>query len=166
MAVLILMAVGIFSYNMVGTAVARFVLIDSAPEQPINFSHKIHAGDNELPCRFCHIYARRSKVSGVPSIERCMGCHKSIRKDRPEVKKLAKYWEKKEPIYWVKVHDLPDYIYFPHKRHIKAGMECQECHGDVKEMAVIRQVSSLDMGWCLACHKDRNGPTDCWECHV
>lgn len=166
MAVIILLAVGAFSYSMGGNALAKYIMVDYAPDQPIDFSHKIHTGDNEIPCRYCHIYARRSKVSGLPSIERCMGCHKSIRRDRPEIKKLTRYWENKEPISWVKVYDVPDYVYFTHKRHIKAGMKCQECHGDVQDMAKIEKVNSLTMGWCLGCHKERNGPIDCWECHV
>ncbi len=149
-------------------AVADYVFEDLAPEQPINFSHKIHAGDNEVACRFCHIYANKSKVSGVPSVERCMGCHRSVRTDSPEIQKLHKFWNNQEPVPWVKVYDLPDYIYFPHKRHVKADVACQECHGAVEEMARVRRVPRLVMGWCLGCHKSagRNGPTDCWECHV
>lgn len=145
--------------------IGAYMLPDPAPVQPINFSHKIHAGDNEIPCRFCHIYASRSRVSGVPSVQRCMGCHASVRTDSPEIKKLHQYWNEQKPIPWVKVYDLPDYIYFPHKRHVRGGVRCQECHGDVQNMARIRQVPQLVMGWCLSCHWQRNGPTDCWDCH-
>ncbi|MBI4950060.1 MAG: cytochrome c3 family protein [Deltaproteobacteria bacterium] len=140
---------------------------DRAPVQPINFSHKIHAGDNQIPCQYCHIYAERSRVSGVPNVKRCMGCHQIIKTDSPEIQKVASYWDKKEPIPWVKVYNLPDHVYFPHKRHVRAGVDCKNCHGDVASMARIEKVSSLQMGWCLSCHTKRevkNG-RDCWTCH-
>ncbi len=147
--------------------VYKYIFAENAPIQPINFSHKIHAGNNKIPCRFCHIYAYRSKVSGVPSVQRCMGCHSVVRKDSAELRKLRTYWEEKKPIPWVKIHDLPDYIYFPHKRHIRKGVKCQECHGDIASMARVERKSRLVMGWCLMCHRTRNGPTtDCWECHI
>lgn len=145
----------------------KYIFAEAAPNQPIKFSHRVHAGDNNIPCRFCHIYATRSRVSGVPSVQRCMGCHSSIRKDSPEIKKLYSYWEAKKPIPWVKIYDLPDYIYFPHNRHVNGGVKCKECHGDIEKMEKVRKVSYLVMGWCLSCHSKRNGPTDdCWECHI
>lgn len=165
-AAIIIIAVALIALSTGWQALAKYVFIDDAPDQPINFSHKKHAGDNQVPCRFCHMYAIKSKVSGVPSVQRCMGCHASIRTDSPEIKKIHKYWNAQEPIPWVKVYDLPDYIYFPHKRHVKGGVKCQECHGEVQNMAKVRRVQHLVMGWCLGCHKERNGPTDCWECHV
>ncbi len=137
------------------------------PVQPIAFSHKIHAGDNDIPCLYCHIYANKSRVAGVPSVQRCMGCHKVIKTDSPKIQKLTHYWESGEPIPWIKVHNLPDHVYFTHKRHVKAGVECQSCHGDVEEMDVIARVASLKMGWCLRCHMNeevKNGK-DCWTCH-
>lgn len=145
----------------------KYIFADVGPVQPINFSHRIHTGVNKIPCLYCHIYATRSKVSGAPSVERCMGCHSSIRKDSSEVKKLYGYWQKKQPIKWVKIHDLPDYIYFSHKRHVTKGVDCRECHGDVASMDRVKKVSDVQMGWCLYCHTERNGPTtDCWECHI
>ena len=141
---------------------------DRTPVQPIEFSHKIHAGDNQIPCLYCHIYAERSRVAGVPNVKRCMGCHSIIKTDSPEIKKLTAYWDSKEPIPWVKVHNLPDYVYFPHKRHVKAGRKCEECHGDVAKMSRITRVSSLQMGWCLSCHGKYNvkNGRDCWTCHI
>lgn len=141
---------------------------DRRPKQPIEFSHRIHAGDNQIPCLYCHIFAERSRVSGVPNVKRCMGCHVVIKTDSPEIQKLASYWDKKEPVPWVKVHNLPDYVYFPHKRHIKAGRQCKDCHGDIASMDRVRRVSSLKMGWCLNCHgryNVKNG-SDCWTCHI
>ncbi|MBI5888478.1 MAG: cytochrome c3 family protein [Deltaproteobacteria bacterium] len=151
----------------IGYALNTYYSPDLDPVQPINFSHKIHAGDNKIPCIYCHIYADRSRVSGVPNVQRCMGCHKIIKTDSPEIIKLTGYWERKEPIAWVKVHNLPDHVGFTHKRHIKAGLDCKLCHGDVASMSRVKRVSSLQMGWCLNCHEKRevvNGK-DCWTCH-
>lgn len=134
-------------------------------EQPIAFSHKLHAGDKTIPCQYCHAYARRGPVAGVPSVERCMGCHNFIATRRPEIKKLAAYWERKQPIPWIRVYTLPDYVYFSHKRHIRAGLECQRCHGPVETMPVVFKYSSLEMGWCLSCHRQRGAPVDCATCH-
>ena len=154
-------------FFLIGYAVNVTYFSDKTPAQPIEFSHKIHAGDNSIPCKYCHIYAEKSRVSGVPNVQRCMGCHKFIKTESPLIKQLTGYWDKKEPIPWVKVHNLPDYVHFTHKRHIKAGLQCQECHGDVAKMDRITKVSSLQMGWCLGCHEKRdvkNGK-DCWTCH-
>lgn len=135
--------------------------------QPIEFSHKIHAGDNQIPCQFCHIYAERARVSGVPSVQRCMGCHKVIKNDSPLIEKVSSYFQKKEPIPWVRVQALPDYVYFPHKRHLKAGLDCKECHGNVASMPRVIPPALFKMGWCIDCHTQkevRNGK-DCWTCH-
>lgn len=139
----------------------------TSPEQPINFSHKIHAGEFEIPCMYCHVQARRSISAGVPSVSKCVGCHSQVATERPQIRKLMAYWENKEPIPWIKVHDLPDFVHFSHKRHVAAEVKCQTCHGPVESMDVIRKEASLKMGWCLGCHKEReveNG-LDCWTCH-
>ncbi len=139
----------------------------TSPEQPIRFSHKIHAGDFEVPCMYCHVQARRSISAGVPSVSKCVGCHSQVATDRPQIKKLMAYWENKEPIPWIKVHDLPDFVHFPHKRHVAAGVKCQTCHGPVETMEVISREAPLKMGLCLDCHKKyevENG-LDCWTCH-
>jgi len=140
---------------------------DTSPEQPIAFSHKIHAGGNEIPCLYCHVQARRSISAGVPSVNECMGCHFEVATDRPQIRLLTRYWDTKEPIPWIKVHDLPDFVHFTHKRHVQAGIECQTCHGPVETMDVVSREAPLKMGLCLNCHKDNaveNG-TDCWTCH-
>lgn len=140
---------------------------DIAPVQPIEFSHKIHAGDNQIPCMHCHIYAERTPVAGVPPVSKCMGCHKSIATDRPEIVKLTEYWENREPIPWIKVYNVPDFVHFTHKRHIKAGLQCQQCHGPVETMERVTRVSSLKMPWCVDCHTEREVEhgRDCWTCH-
>ena len=139
----------------------------TSPEQPINFSHRVHAGDNEIPCMYCHTQARRSISAGVPSVNKCVGCHTNVAPDKPQIRKVMGYWENKEPIPWIKVHDLPDFVYFPHKRHVQADVECQTCHGAVETMDVITREAPLQMGWCLECHKEQEVEhgTDCWTCH-
>jgi hypothetical protein len=125
-------------------------------EQPIAYSHKLHAGKLEIACEYCHTGARRSIHAGVPETGTCMNCHKVIPSDdRPELEKLKEYYASGEPIPWQKVHDLPDFVHFSHKRHVRGGVSCQECHGEVQdEMTVAYRVNTLQMGWCLDCHKD------------
>ena len=139
----------------------------TSPEQPIDFSHRVHAGENEIPCMYCHVQARRSISAGVPSVNKCMGCHTEIATNRPQIRLLASYWENKEPIPWVKVHDLPDFVHFTHKRHVQADIECQTCHGPVETMDVVSREAPVEMGLCLNCHKDNEvvHGTDCWTCH-
>ncbi len=127
-------------------------------EQPIAFSHRLHAGEKRIDCQYCHTAARRSTSAGLPSVERCMGCHAYIAVRKPEIRKLADFWEKKQPIPWVRVHRLPDYVYFSHKRHVAAGVACQACHGPVQKMEAVYQHASLQMGWCLGCHQQPATP--------
>ena len=138
-----------------------------APEQPINFSHKIHAGDYEIDCQYCHTQARRSASAGVPSVSKCAGCHQLVVPERPQIRMVLDYWENGEPIPWVKVHDLPDFVHFPHKRHVAAGVECQTCHGPVETMDVVSRQAPDQMGLCLTCHKEHQVEfgTDCLPCH-
>ena len=145
---LIVLLAGITAVGLV-----RTVLKPAPPEQPIAFSHKLHAGDKQIDCQYCHTAARRSIAAGLPSVERCMGCHQFIAVRRPEIRKLADYWEKRQPIPWARIHRLPDFVYFSHKRHVAAGVRCQECHGPVETMEVVYQYASLEMGWCLSCHQ-------------
>ena len=139
----------------------------TSPEQPIAFSHRIHAGDNAIPCLYCHTQARRSISAGVPSVDKCMGCHGDVAADRPQIRLLATYAETGQPIPWIKVHDLPDFVHFTHKRHVAAGIECQECHGAVEAMDVVSREAPTKMGLCLTCHRDNEVEhgTDCWTCH-
>ncbi len=138
--------------------------IDAGTEdirQPIKFSHKIHANDNQIDCQYCHIYARRSFSSGVPPVAICIGCHKMVGSNLKEVKKVLGYWERKEPIPWVKIHDVPDYVRYPHYKHINAknekyenGVPCKKCHGPIETMDVVKKTvpNFGQMGWCLKCH--------------
>jgi hypothetical protein len=124
-----------------------------APEQPVNFSHKVHAGDNKINCLYCHTAADKSKVAGVPSPSLCMNCHAQIRKDSPEVQKVARAAAENRPVEWVKVNDLPDHVVFNHSRHVTAGLSCQKCHGAVETMDVVEQADSFTMGTCVSCHR-------------
>ncbi|MBI3325837.1 MAG: cytochrome c3 family protein [Nitrospinae bacterium] len=148
-----------------GLFVVRASARPKRPIQPIAFSHKVHAGDYKIACEYCHPYVRRSTVAGVPSVQQCIGCHKITAVDKPEVQKLRGYWDRKEPIPWSKVHDLPDFVIFTHKRHVLKGVECQTCHGPVDTMEQVRQVASLEMGWCVSCHKERQASLECLDCH-
>lgn len=137
------------------------------PEQPIEFSHRVHAGDNEIPCLYCHVQARRSPSAGLPSVGKCMGCHAEVASERPQIRLLTNYWETREPLAWVRVHDLPDFVHFTHKRHVAAGIECQTCHGPVETMDVVSREAPNQMGLCLQCHKEHDVEhgVDCWTCH-
>jgi len=134
-------------------------------EQPIPFSHKVHAGDNKIPCQYCHINARRAAVAGVPSVQRCMGCHKITALDKPGVIRLKEYWDRKAPIRWVKVRPMPDFIFFAHWPHVRKGIECQACHGPVESMDTMRVGKPLLMQDCLACHRREEANIDCVVCH-
>ena len=152
------------------------------PVQPIHYSHKIHAGANQIECQYCHSSARISKHSGIPSLNVCMNCHENIAdyngeedlekgytKDfyTNEIKKLYKAvgWDEEtqsytgdtEPVKWVRIHNLPDFVYFNHSQHVSvAGIDCQKCHGPVEEMEILYQYSPLTMGWCIDCHRESN----------
>ncbi|MCH1484820.1 MAG: c-type cytochrome [Flavobacteriaceae bacterium] len=150
------------------------------PVQPIHYSHKIHSGDNKIDCNYCHSSARVSKHSGIPSLNICMNCHKSIYEYNGEtteeyskefydgeIKKLYKAvgWDDEAqeytgvtyPVKWVRIHNLPDFAYFNHSQHVSvAGIDCQTCHGPVEEMEIMYQHSPLTMGWCINCHRETN----------
>lgn len=157
------------------------------PLQPINFSHKIHAGDNQVQCLYCHSGADKSAVAGIPAASTCMNCHSQILKDSPEVQKIAGALARNQPIEWTKVNDLPDYVVFDHSRHVTAGVKCDTCHGPVATEDRVSQADPLSMGMCVTCHRthrevilDQNGrpivskeattmrlmaSTDCDVCH-
>ena len=200
------------SYHLVGNHQ------DYSPEQPIDFSHRLHAGEMSIDCQYCHFGAESSRHAGIPATNVCMNCHKFVtstfgalqaedriateegRPARPIVsEELGKLfatlnlegpaeiaaWNPAEisaeqeaafkPMPWVKVHNLPDFVYFDHRPHVNVGLECQKCHGNVESMERVRQVESLAMGWCVNCHrkyseigvnaKPVHAPTDCTTCH-
>lgn len=176
-AVLFLLASGYFVYGYF-----MQVGVDQGyePVQPIHYSHRIHAGDNGIDCKYCHSSARVSKHSGIPSLNVCMNCHKSISEVAPEtlaegkeygvdynaeIQKLyeavgwdgTSYTGESKPVKWIRIHNLPDFAYFNHSQHVSvAGVECQTCHGPVEEMEIMYQHAPLTMGWCINCHRETN----------
>ncbi|MFQ5662630.1 MAG: cytochrome c3 family protein [Terriglobia bacterium] len=136
------------------------------PAQPIAFNHRTHVEERaRLDCLFCHTTANRSTRAGIPSAQGCLLCHMGILPDHPEIRKLRSYREQGRPVPWQQVYRLPAFVYFSHKRHVRAGIECQECHGDLTRMAAARLEVNHTMGSCLACHQQRGAPTDCLTCH-
>jgi hypothetical protein len=181
LAVLIFLAVSSWSRQ---PAVAK------ASPQPIAFPHNVHVQTYRMDCQYCHADARRSEYAGLPSVQRCLGCHKITAADKPEIQKLAQYAARNEPIPWVRVFKVPEFTYFPHKPHVRSGVACQTCHGPVETMttaaaetgprlvndllnvAGFRPASPpLTMGWCIECHRKENAargtaaPLDCVACH-
>jgi Cytochrome c7 and related cytochrome c len=125
-----------------------------APEQPIAFPHKVHAGDYRIPCLYCHYGARTSRHAGIPSASVCMNCHALVEKQTVEIEKLKEAVQMSRPVAWVKVHNLPDFVYFNHSQHVLSGVDCRRCHGPVETMDRIQQTAPLTMGWCIDCHRD------------
>lgn len=135
------------------------------PTQPINFPHPRHAGAVKdgglgMNCLYCHNTANKSKDVGMPAVNTCMGCHTIVAAQRPEIQKLAKYYADKRPIPWVRIHKVPEYVQFPHVRHVNAGVTCQSCHGQVQKMNQVYQYASLNMGWCINCHVNGYDPKE------
>jgi mono/diheme cytochrome c family protein len=129
-----------------------------APKQPIAFSHKIHAGQYEIDCKYCHIGVMKGKSATIPSLNICMNCHNQIKSGTTtgenEIGKIVRAFNENKPIEWVRIHNLPDLAYFNHAQHVNVGgIECQTCHGPIEEMDVVRQHSLLTMGWCIDCHR-------------
>lgn len=178
--ILLLLSAGYFAYGWM-----MQVGVDEgyAPVQPIHYSHRIHAGVNQIDCKYCHSSARKSKHSGIPSLNVCMNCHKNISEVaettqaegqaeygvdyNAEIQKLyaAVGWDEgaqaytgdTAPVKWIRIHNLPDFAYFNHSQHVTvAGVECQKCHGPVEEMEIMYQYSPLTMGWCINCHRETN----------
>ena len=141
----------------------------AATEQPIDYSHKTHVQAG-IQCLFCHTSALRSDIAGIPSVEKCMGCHAIIATSSSNVQLLAGYWERGEPIPWNRLNKQPDFVYFSHRAHLGAGVNCETCHGDVGLMTETRPVGQMDMGWCLDCHFEQPEEqvarlADCLACH-
>ncbi|HEV8640288.1 MAG TPA: cytochrome c3 family protein [Methylomirabilota bacterium] len=179
----ILVFLGVYSWSRQPAAARPSV-------QPINFPHNVHVQTYKIDCQYCHADARRSEYAGLPSVARCMGCHKITAADKPEIKKLAEYAARSEPIPWVRVYKVPEFTYFTHKAHLRAGLSCQTCHGPVETMTTVGGQTGprlandllnvvglrpaappLTMGWCIECHRRENAargmhaPLDCVTCH-
>jgi hypothetical protein len=123
-------------------------------QQPVQFSHKHHSGDDGIDCRYCHTSVETSNSAGMPSTQTCMNCHSQIWADSPYLEPVLQSYKTGVPIEWTRVHDLPDYSYFNHSIHVAKGVGCSTCHGQVDQMPLMYQASSLQMEWCLACHRE------------
>ncbi|MDZ4838408.1 MAG: cytochrome c3 family protein [Bacteroidota bacterium] len=144
--------------------------IGYAPEQPIKFNHKLHAGQYNIQCQYCHIGVEKGKQAGIPSLNVCMNCHNAIQQGpqygKTEIAKIYKamdydaekreYGNNPNPVKWVRIHNLPDHVYFNHAQHVKAGkLQCANCHGAVNQMERVQQTATLEMGWCINCHREK-----------
>jgi c(7)-type cytochrome triheme protein len=140
----------------------------AAPQQPIQFNHQLMVGVG-IQCLYCHNTATRSPAAGIPSVEKCMGCHQVIATDQPQVQELAGYWERQESIPWTRVYQVPRFVFFSHQVHVNAaGLNCERCHGDVGNMIETYAVVNMNMGWCLSCHEQQSRAAqlkDCVVCH-
>jgi hypothetical protein len=180
-----LIAGGFFAAGKLGAAQPVDTLNPGVPKkqvgpdlvQPILYSHQMHAGKLKMDCLYCHTNVDKSPVANLPNVETCMNCHKYVKRredqkaDSPEIAKLSKYYEENRTIPWVHVNWLPDHVGFNHKRHVVAGIICQTCHGPVETMPVEHRNVTMNMGFCVTCHKaNRDNAThpaslDCWTCH-
>jgi hypothetical protein len=124
------------------------------PVQPVAYSHKLHAGNLGVDCRYCHSTVEVSNYAAVPSTETCMNCHTRVKPDSELLQPVRESYATGRPIPWVRIHRLPGYVYFSHKAHVSAGVSCVSCHGRVDQMAEVKQVKPLTMAWCLECHRD------------
>ena len=178
LAVIALFCLG--GYKTINAAIGLGRMKDYQPEQPIYYSHKVHAGTNQINCLYCHSGAQDSKFSNIPSVNVCMNCHMAVKEYKgdkivrdngievngtAEIQKLysyagwnpdsKKYDKQGKPIQWIKIHNLPDHVYFNHSQHVKVGKQnCQTCHGPIQEMPEVKQFAELSMGWCINCHRE------------
>ena len=156
----------------------------SGPEQPIQFSHAVHAAKLEIECLYCHTAASRGPRATIPAVSTCVGCHQWVKEgasagSAEEIAKIFEYKDRGESIPWIRIYRMPEHVQFKHMRHVNAGVDCQTCHGDVQEMnrvwmtpdTVLRPHSlwlpaaKLEMGWCMDCHLERGASDDCAACH-
>ena len=147
--------IGIFVKSCIDGLYTVGIQQNYQPTQPIAFSHKVHAGQYEIDCNYCHTGVNISKSANIPSVNICMNCHNAIETDKPEIQKILAAYEENRPIEWVRVHNVPDLAYFNNKQHVAVGgLDCATCHGPIEEMDVVYQYSELTMGWCINCHRE------------
>ncbi len=155
------MKIGVLIFTFAALAAAQEHHI---PEQPIAFSHKQHVA-LPLNCRECHGNPDSGASAGMPAISKCMACHFSIAKDKPEIRKLKSYVDRKQAIPWVSVYQIPDYVRFSHRAHAEAGFKCEKCHGPVQTRDALWKETDITMGGCIKCHRQNKASTTCRLCH-
>ncbi len=131
----------------------EFTDVGYRPEQPVAFSHQLHAGELELDCRYCHAQVEVSAVASVPPTQVCMNCHQLVGRDSEKLAVIRDSMASGLPVEWIRVHKVPEYAHFNHSVHVAAGVGCSSCHGDIRSMEVVTQMEPLSMGWCLECHR-------------
>jgi len=132
----------------------KYTDVGYRPEQPVPYSHKRHAGDLGMDCRYCHSNVERSAPANIPSTQTCMNCHTLVLNESEKLLLVRESWATGKPIEWIRVHKLPDYVYFNHSAHLRAGVGCESCHGNVAAMEIVEQKQPLSMSWCIDCHRD------------
>ena len=132
----------------------KYTRVGYQPEQPVNFSHQIHAGQLGMDCRYCHSFVEVAAHSNVPTTQVCMNCHQAVQKENPKLAPVRESWATGKSLEWVQIHKTPDYVYFNHSAHVNRGVSCVSCHGKVNEMAVVYHAESHSMSWCLDCHRN------------
>ena len=132
----------------------KYTRVGYQPQQPVNFSHQIHAGQLGMDCRYCHSFVEVAAHSNVPTTQVCMNCHSQVQKENPKLAPVRESWATGKSIEWVQIHKTPDYVYFNHSAHVNRGVSCVSCHGKVNEMAVVYHAEPHSMSWCLDCHRN------------
>jgi hypothetical protein len=158
---------GVVALLMAGLVYFRYFFPHEGigPEQPIYFSHRVHAGVKEIHCRFCHPYVDRSHHAGLPEVAKCFFCHNYIIPQHPQIVKERWHYENKVPVPWVRIYYVPDHVKFNHQPHILRGIDCAVCHGEVKRLDRLIPVD-FKMGFCIGCHRSQGVQVDCWlACH-
>ncbi|MDQ5978126.1 MAG: hypothetical protein QG602_1099 [Verrucomicrobiota bacterium] len=145
---------GVAAAGITYYATPAYLRVGYAPVQPVPFDHSLHAGQLGLDCRYCHSSVEKSGTSSVPAAQTCMNCHGTIKAQSPLLEPVRQSYQSGDPLPWVKIHAVPDYVYFNHSVHVARGVSCVECHGKVNEMKVVKQDQSHSMSWCLDCHRD------------
>ena len=145
---------GIASAGINYYATPKYTRVGYQPVQPVPFSHKLHNGQLGIDCRYCHSYEEKSGFSNVPTSQTCMNCHSLIKTDSPLLAPVRASYASGDPVPWIQVHVLPDYVYFNHSIHLARGISCVECHGQINQMDVVQHAKPLSMGFCLDCHRD------------
>ncbi len=153
---MVLIGIGVLTYLPLLATLAlspKTRAIGYQPKQPIPFSHAMHAGKLQIDCRYCHSTVEQAAFAAIPPTQTCLNCHASIKSDSAMLVSMRKSFETGQPISWIKVHDVPDFVYFNHSAHINKGVACEKCHGRIDQMDEVYQAKELSMAWCLECHR-------------
>ena len=149
------MTSGVFAVGLVWYfGSPKFTDVGYRPKQPVPFSHRLHTGELGMDCRYCHASVEFSHEANIPPTQTCMNCHNMVLPESEKLQPVRDSFKTGTPIEWIRVHKVPEYAYFNHSVHLRAGVGCASCHGNVAEMEIVEQKESLSMGWCLQCHRD------------